>query len=113
MSLKVQLELATKPVLPVAEPKVVTPEVKAITSSTIREFLQDEYRQRNCCPVIQKALDRITNVKVTKQQTTITFSNKGGYQVPLNSLEIISRDVKAQFFKGDKTYFVKCVNLKH
>lgn len=83
-----------------------------ITSQIIRDFLENDYKQLNCCPVVQKALNRIHNIRVFNDRVQISFSTKGQYQVPQNILSIISRDVHNKFFKENRFHSVQCINLK-
>lgn len=83
-----------------------------VTPGIIRDFLDDEYKRINFCPVVQKALNRIHKISVFKDRTQISFSPKGNFPIPQNILNIISRDVKQRFFKDNRIYHVQCINLK-
>lgn len=83
-----------------------------VTPEVVRSFLENDYKHTNCCPVVQRALDRIHNISVFSTRTQISFSNSGKLPVPENILQIISRDVKEKFFKSNRTYSVQCINLK-
>lgn len=89
-----------------------TSKEEKVTSSMIRNFLDDEYKGINFCPVVQKALNRVHNISVFKEKAVISFSPKGNLPIPQDILSIISRDVKQKFFKENKSYHVQCINLK-